>query len=293
LTRVLALFCSLTAVVTLVVATPADAIVSPLSCVRSGSVMNVSLNVAGGATLSRKGDVFIVKWSQSTEKIPCVDPIDAEAFPTRFNIDTINFTGTTGDDSLAISLANGKFGPGSTDEGEGKSEIEINVDLKTGENYFAVYGRAAPNVLRFGATFADSAAKNGDLNNDDDYDVFLTGGVSQIDLWGGASDDQLSGGGSNALGPAALTPVGISGGDGDDRLTGSDAGETISGGPGADVLKGLGALDGLYGNGGPDVLKAVDDGADLVDCGNGSDSATVDPGDNVIIACETVTEVTP
>lgn len=68
----------------------------------------------------------------------------------------------------------------------------------------------------------------------------------------------------------------ISGGPGRDRLAGEAGEDCIDGGPGRDQL-----------SGGPDddLIRARDGAADVVDCGEGNDTAVADPKD-VLRSCE-------
>lgn len=75
---------------------------------------------------------------------------------------------------------------------------------------------------------------------------------------------------------------------GDDLINGSAGDDTLSGGDGADEVYGGPGSDLLFGGAGEDFIEAKDGGADYVDCGAGDDVASVDDGDRVSPACETV-----
>ncbi|HEX6712946.1 MAG TPA: MopE-related protein [Thermoleophilaceae bacterium] len=77
------------------------------------------------------------------------------------------------------------------------------------------------------------------------------------------------------------------GGSGDDHLNGSALANRIDGGPGADVIDGAGGSDTLVGGDGADRIFARDGVAEAIDCGEGSDTATLDAAD-AANACETV-----
>src|SRR4051812_32697747 len=79
-------------------------------------------------------------------------------------------------------------------------------------------------------------------------------GSTVVDL--GDGDDELA-----ATGPLAVV---ADGGDGDDRLTGGDAADSLTGGTGDDVLTGGGSADALTGGAGTDEL----------DGGSGEDAAS-------------------
>ena len=79
----------------------------------------------------------------------------------------------------------------------------------------------------------------------------------------------------------------IRGGGGPDVLTGSARNNTLTGGPGDDQIEGLGGFDAYYAEEGADTILARDGNRERVDCGEGSDIATVDTGDN-LSGCETL-----
>lgn len=100
-------------------------------------------------------------------------------------------------------------------------------------------------------------------------DVEFGGGRDDV-LRGSAEDDRLAGfnGGD-----------GLYGGAGTDSLYGGAGGDEIYGGTGADdVLAGTG----------DDFVETKDGAVDLVGCGPGRDSASVDPIDRVSADCEAV-----
>jgi hypothetical protein len=79
----------------------------------------------------------------------------------------------------------------------------------------------------------------------------------------------------------------VVGGSGGDSLTGSADSEGLFGGASADTINGLGGEDVLNGGAGNDTILARDGRTDEIDCGPGTDSATVDASDK-IAGCETV-----
>jgi len=96
---------------------------------------------------------------------------------------------------------------------------------------------------------------------------------------------------------------GVTGGEGNDGLTGDDASNTLDGGPGSDTIVGRGGTDTLIGGPGRDVIDgggsadtilsgddedrvlAFDGFPDTVDCGAGEDDAERD-GLDVMTSCE-------
>jgi hypothetical protein len=79
----------------------------------------------------------------------------------------------------------------------------------------------------------------------------------------------------------------VRGGRGRDRLRGRGGADCLAGGRGADAIAGGGGRDALTGGAGPDRLRARDGRRDLVRCGRGEDTATVDRRD-LVSGCERV-----
>ena len=71
----------------------------------------------------------------------------------------------------------------------------------------------------------------------------------------------------------------LDGGKGDDVIEGLLGPDKITGGPGRDRLSG---------GGGDDTINARDGERDMVNCGQGTDTATVDRIDSVSPNCETI-----
>jgi hypothetical protein len=71
-------------------------------------------------------------------------------------------------------------------------------------------------------------------------------------------------------------------------LVGTDAGNDLIGSSGPDTITGGGGIDVLEGEAGDDLLLARDGLADRVRCGAGTDTAVVDPLDQVSDTCEVV-----
>jgi Ca2+-binding RTX toxin-like protein len=97
-------------------------------------------------------------------------------------------------------------------------------------------------------------------------------------LFGRGGDDTLFGGLGNDL---------LDGGLGRDKLLGGAGRDTLSGGSGNDMLDGGPGLDLFRAGSGNDSLKARDGKREIVDCGAGRDTATVDRID-VVRGCEKV-----
>jgi Ca2+-binding RTX toxin-like protein len=107
-------------------------------------------------------------------------------------------------------------------------------------------------------------------------DVSLEGEAGDDAIWGGDGNDVLFGRTGDDV---------LYGEAGRDYLEGGRGADRLSGGAGEDELYGGLDRDRLRGGAGDDELNAYDGSADLVDCGAGEDTATVDRRDTVI-GCE-------
>lgn len=106
----------------------------------------------------------------------------------------------------------------------------------------------------------------------------------RADLSGSPGDD-----GEPAEGDTVGADIeGILGGSGSDVLTGSGSDGILDGGAGGDRLSDPGGADRIWGRDGGDIVLSRDGAIDAVDCGAGSDRATVDAADDVGASCETV-----
>ena len=92
---------------------------------------------------------------------------------------------------------------------------------------------------------------------------------------GGDGADSLSAGGGPTL---------LRGGAGEDMLSGGTGGDSIDPGPGTDYV---------VADGGDDKIVARDGTEDAISCGDGNDSVSADPVDNVDTDCERVTTSGP
>ena len=84
---------------------------------------------------------------------------------------------------------------------------------------------------------------------------------------------------------AVTVPQSIAGRDGNDRLTGGNAGDVLAGGNGNDRLEGGGGADDYFGEAGDDTIFAADGVAERIACGAGTDVVTNDFTD-IIAECE-------
>ena len=84
-------------------------------------------------------------------------------------------------------------------------------------------------------------------------------------------------------------PVAMSadGGPGDDTIVTAGGPQTLGGGPGDDYLAAGSGTDSYLGGAGNDLISAADGTVDRIDCGDGVDAVSADPGD-VLSGCESV-----
>ena len=140
----------------------------------------------------------------------------------------------------------------------------------------------------------------------------LLGGAGDDRLVGGAGADRIEGGdgvdvadyGSSLL-PVRVVPDGSAGdgtlgegddvepdvegsvgGAGNDELTAGRDGGTLEGGAGDDILHGGPGTDVFLGGDGNDTIFSADSAAEVVSCGDGSDTVTADAFDTVASNCE-------
>ncbi len=106
----------------------------------------------------------------------------------------------------------------------------------------------------------------------------VTGGAGNDRLTGGTGDDDLDGGADDDI---------LTGNDGDDRLTGGDGNDTLTGGDGDDTLIGGDGNDTLTGGDGDDTLTGGD-GNDTLTGGDGDDTLTGGDGNDTLTGGEGV-----
>lgn len=109
--------------------------------------------------------------------------------------------------------------------------------------------------------------------------VLAAGDALAGTLAGGAGDDALRGSGQDER---------LAGFGGEDALWGLDGEDVLFGGAGDDELYGGGERDTLVGGAGDDFVETKDGARDYVECGPGTDVASVDFGDLVSRSCESV-----
>jgi len=131
----------------------------------------------------------------------------------------------------------------------------------------------------------------GGVQEGDDSDEVLIGGVLEDAIFGSFGDDRVVANGGNDTvagneGDDILQGNGgrdlVSGGSGDDRVRGGGGGDTVRGGVGDDTVQGQGGRDIVMGGEGDDFVSG-DNGNDIVDAGFGDDTARGGNGNDDLI----------
>ncbi len=221
-------------------------------------------------------------------------------------------SGGAGSDSVSYSTRTNAVGAalaGLANNGEAGENDTIAADVE------GLYGGSGNDTLAGNAAANNLSGGDGaDTLYGDEGDDFLDGGLGGDVLWGGggidgvsyaartlplavdlddSADDghflefdnvrsdveNLTGGTGNDLLSGDADANVLDGGNGDDTLDGAAGGDTLTGGLGTDTLVGAA---------GPDAINSRDAAIDQVSCGSESDYATVDAGDTVAGDCETV-----
>ena len=103
----------------------------------------------------------------------------------------------------------------------------------------------------------------------------VTGGTGNDTISGNAADNILSGGGGNDIIGGSAGNDTLSGGAGNDTLDGGTGNDTLTGGDGSDTLNAGGGNDSLSGEAGDDTLVALSGGVVTLDGGAGTDIANI------------------
>ena len=205
-----------------VLASMPPAIAAPTACVFDETTEIATVTVGDGlvATVSRNGDAIEV------DGVPC-----ETAAVTNTDVLEVT-TPAVSVETVAIDLSGGAFVPGVTDEGDGSSEIEIEIQLGGAAigmfDQVHISGTAGADMFT-----ADGLAAN--LNADEataDDDLSVSGD-GELELLGDEGNDEIVLAGYGDLGPEI--PKIARGGPGDDRLLGDLNDSLLDGGPGRDV----------------------------------------------------------
>ena len=274
------------AVAAVFVAVPSASPQAPgVSCSRldDGTLEIVHQSLSFPPTIKRDG-----------ERIAVTDDVGDEyactgETPTVRNVDTIRYASRANIDGLTIDLAQGRFGPGATDEGDGSSEIEIEARLGPDKPVLAVYGSGRRERITIGTVAGGAGGINLDASErSDDSDLVFTGSRERVDIDLGVGRDFYSSAVMDGFtGPYRGEPTAI-GGPEHDRLVGGPEHDVLVGDTGRDTMVGGPGRDILFGDEygpEPDFEQLI--AKDRVLCGDDRDKAFVDPTDSTA-GCERV-----
>ena len=278
------------------------------SCVYAGpptNVLTVSVSGRFETVITRRGQEITAS-DYGRDSDGC-----SGAIPTVTNTDTIRlvFSGPRLP-YVEVLLENGPLAPGATLETGGASEIELEV-YGSGLGVDIV-GTHRNDEFRWGRRGTHTGLNvNPDDAGDKDVDVVMIGGRRPPVLYalGAAGNDTITGAavlgggyvhaqggpGDDVLGaPRGLRGATLSGGAGDDLVSGSHFDDILAGGAGNDrIIGGAGAdnisggtgLDEVWGGAGRDRIDVKDSARDVVSCGRGRDRVSIDRHDRVT-GCE-------
>ena len=190
----------------------------------------------------------------------------------------ITLNGAAGNDVLTGGSGNDKIDGGADDDSLTGGPGNDTVSGGDGNDSFINTFAAGP----------DADVYSGGSGFDDITETASSGGVNvTLD---DAAGDGAPGEGDNVHSDIEAVNVneqfGANGGD--DTLVGSPSANTLVGGAGNDTIDGGDGNDQLSGGPGNDTIRARDGYPDVVTCGPGADTATVDTLDSVAGDCETV-----
>jgi hypothetical protein len=195
-----------------------------------------------------------------------------------FNTDTIVVNGDASNQWLIISLLNGGFKPGFTDEAGSSDEVEFNINLGGSDfDRVEVDGTDAVDKIDLGQQTIQGfgVLVHINFNAGESTGIDWDAGVQNTEMFlvnGYGGNDVIRARGLAATGPDPLNvPLVASAGDGVDILKGGNAGDNLIGDAGHDKLWGYGGAD----------LIDMDDGAggDVGYGGTGVDTVAKNAGD--------------
>jgi hypothetical protein len=262
-------------------------------------VAGAELRVSGGGYVQMTRSAQRIVLTRRGEPVAC-----AGGSPTVRNIDRIEIRDTK---RLVVDLTEGPLAPGATDEGDGSSEIEIDIsevrfgaEVRLGENGDRVL-LGALGERRAGINL------NAGLEDPDTADPDITGRLHDSaapipielppigpvgGLFAGDGDDVISANGGPGFDGPYPAYAAFFGRGGNDHLTvvtpdgliggafGGAGDDTLRGGPGTDYLIAGTGLDRFEAGRGSDVVD-TGNGWDKGDCGPGRDTIDIDEPDEV------------
>lgn len=202
--------------------------------------------------------------------------------PTVSTVDTIR---ADSDEEVGIDLRRGRFGPGFTDEGDGSSEIEMELTFAR-KGGLRVFGSRRKDLIAIGDQKNGRHGVNLNLREAGrDADISVVGGFNAISVVARRGNDRVKATGGPEFAAPVKARVTISGGKGRDRLTGSEQRDLIGGGKAPDLIRPKGGRDRVRSQGASDLLRLRDGLRDDARCGRGEDRAIADEID-LLEGCE-------
>ncbi len=207
---------------------------------------------------------------------------------TVLNTDTIHVTGANDSfDDVELMLQEGPLEPGRSPESDGHPEIELELALhgtgRSDADDVSIATSGARDVLTLGV-------RGMNTNADRDVDIAF-GGIDSLYLGAGEGADVISGSGGRGTGRASvLDDLGLTGGPGDDDITGG-LGTCcwLDGAEGDDRITARAEGSMLLGSLGDDTLLGSP-GEDYLEGGPGRDVLRADDGDDIVVNTETSTK---
>jgi Ca2+-binding RTX toxin-like protein len=238
----------------------------------------------------------VLQTDSEAEPIPEPDPYDAP------ELKEATVSGGEGNEKLVGGSENDVINGGEGNDklygGEGDDTFQV-VGENQGSDYFhggegqdvieAVDGAdvniqghfTSKNSIEKISGTGDSEINGDSRNNVLDFSKTEVEGVSKIDggdghdrVYGSQGDDNLAGGSGNDQ---------LRGNEGEDNLDGGSGNDRLYGGESNDVLSGGEGNDALYGGAGDDTLIADGQGKDHFDGGKGNDTIQVAKGEDLVI----------
>jgi len=229
--------------------------------------------------LKRSGNTIEIVDAVLQQPVSC-----AGGTPTLTNTDTIALSSGT-HTALTLDMREGAFEPGATDEGDGFSEIEFDLDWQGG--FLNIIGDLGGQRLSFAKVGSVSGLNFNPGLEPAEVDADL-GEVAGVIVRGWAGTDVWDASGRFGFGKPFRRPVQFDARGSFDGLYGGSADDLLEGGAGNDRIDGGRGNDTIKGGGRDDNITARDGDRDQIRCGSGKDRVEADLRD-VVIACEVAT----
>ncbi len=215
-----------------------------------------------------------------------IDPANVQTGELDDAVDTTGRSrvfGGSGDDTLRVFGIVHSTLSGGTGNDRVTSEASAGQTLGGNDGADKVIGGSGRDTAR-GGSGDDTVLGRGnrDLLSGNSGNDQVLGGTGSDRLFGRSGNDRLFGNEGNDGLQGNSGRDGLAGGSGADRLTGSTGGDRLFGNSGSDRLRGNSGRDRYRAGSGDDFIRSVDNLAERVNGGAGTDVAVVDRIDNVV-----------